>query len=414
MSRRGRSSNLIDIYFTYSNASEAVEIANAIGAAYLVHWKNLHNDRYEERIRRVQLDYTKMNASTSAKSEAYRMLASENVSGEELQSAKRDWLNFQSMASMLEKRLEQIRLEKIIVATSARISEKADFDTVARGPGLGSGYLLIFGMSLLGTATIVGVMYKLQKRKKSIASIAKAVAPPSLTVLTEKANEIPDHSASFEKLRSEILAAQGEAQGVLITVVPCMVGESATEVSSQLAASLAEGGNTTLLVDGHLRQPTVQQQYEASHQPGLSDFLVGTMQLSETVIKSPLENLWFMPGGNIPENSTELLNPSALQHFQSETRSRFDYIIVNAPPLMSSVDSLIFVGESEMTFLNTEVGNAPYEVLTRARRAIEQAGGVMSGLVLKQVEENEELEIRPADLIKGVKEALSEVAHLKK
>ena len=113
------------------------------------------------------------------------------------------------MSSMLEKKLEQIRLEKIIVATSARISEKADFDTIARGPGLGAGYFLILTMSLLGTVLTVGVMYALQKRKKSIASIARAVAPPSLTVLTEIPNETAGSADDAPHPRSASAATAG-------------------------------------------------------------------------------------------------------------------------------------------------------------------------------------------------------------
>ena len=386
--RISRNGNLIDIFFTSPNATEAVEIANGIAAAYLEHWKILHNDRYDEMIEKVSFDHKKLDSVTSAKSEAYQIMensAKKNPDPEELQSAKRDWLNFESMSRIMEKQLEQIRLEKIIVATSARIHEQASLKTAARGPNLWSGLFLIALASFLGAAGVAGLFKRSRRRKDhSIVRIAKAVAAPTLTVLPESEEADPDHSAGFQKLRADILAEHPTPKGVVVAVVPTLVGEQATPVAGELAKELAKAGHTTLIVDCDMASPTVQYRFNASSRPGLSDFLDGEMQLVEAVVKSPYNNLWILPGGTIPESSAELLRSEAANAFFEQARNRIDVVVLNCPPLMSSIDSLILVERADMTFLSAQVGKAPHDLLVRSRRAIEEAGGTISGLVLRQ------------------------------
>lgn len=384
----------IQIRFSSPNAQLAVEIANAIGANYIEHWKNLHNDRYDEMIHSLASDHKQFKSAVAIKLAALDVLQADEASTEELEKTKLELAEMKKKNASFESEIEKVNLEKAAITSAVRFKENATVDDVEFGADISGGITLILLLAFFATAATAGFLRIQAKSEVSISDIAKAVAPPTLTLFPQSNRSISEMTGPFEKLREGIIGLYPAPEGVTIAAVPCLVEEDASAIACELAKTLSSGGNTTLIIDGNINEPRIHGNYNASPHPGVSDYLAGEMSMKETVVKTQHDNLWMMPGGTIRERSSDLMRGERMQELVVDAKSRFDFVIFNSAPILSCVDSLILIGESDMTFLCTEAGEASNDVLTRTRYAIEQAGGKLGGLVLTGV--------NPGEVKKGV------------
>ena len=129
-------------------------------------------------------------------------------------------------------------------------------------------------------------------------------------------------------------------------------------VASNLAISLAQAGQRTLMIDADMRRPKVHEIFEVAQEPGLSNLLVGNAKPSEAVRKSPVANLWLLSSGRIPPNPAELLGSPRFQELVASLRGQFEWVIIDSPPVMAVTDAallahgatgVVFVVGAEMT-----------------------------------------------------------------
>jgi capsular exopolysaccharide synthesis family protein len=151
-------------------------------------------------------------------------------------------------------------------------------------------------------------------------------------------------------------------------------GEGKTMVASNLAMALARAGQRVLLIDADMRRPRVHEMFGRKREPGLSNVLVGNARLSEAVLEHPGSNLWVLPAGRIPPNAAELLGSTRFRDLLTAMGPRFDYIVIDTPPLMAVTDALlvsnlvtgvIYVVGNEMT--SRHVARRTLEYLTHAK-----------------------------------------------
>ncbi|MBR2459810.1 MAG: CpsD/CapB family tyrosine-protein kinase [Clostridia bacterium] len=164
--------------------------------------------------------------------------------------------------------------------------------------------------------------------------------------------------APAKKLASELDFASAEAYNLLRTNVsfalagkdggaklfgvssPCpQEGKSFTSIN--LSYALAKDGHKVLLIDADMRRPSVSTVLELSRTPGLSNVLAGANP-DETIHYGTLhENLDVLLSGDIPPNPSELLGSPMMQRLIGEFGEKYDYIVVDLPPVTAVADPLI-------------------------------------------------------------------------
>jgi len=385
----------IEITYSSPNSAEAVEIANAVGNSFLQHWRNNYNDRYAEMIDGLAGDHQEFKSAVAIKLAALHVMETGNVSSDELQKTKAELADLKVKNALFESRISKIKYEQNVVSSAARITRNAASDRLSFGPRIGAGIMLMVMMALLATSATATFLFLKSRRRVSITDIARSVSPHTLalfpkTIHGEKGFVDPAHSReSFEVLRDRILELCPNPEGVTIAMVPCLLSDDASTIASELAKLLAEGGHPTLLIEGNLKAPRVHGYFDASPHPGVSEFLTGELSMCETVVKTSFNRLWMMPGGTVCENTAQLLVNEKMKELIAEARSRFDFVIFNGAPMMSAIDSLILISESDLTFLCADAGKATREMLIKTRHAVDQSGGKIGGLILTGVEPDE-------------------------
>lgn len=118
-------------------------------------------------------------------------------------------------------------------------------------------------------------------------------------------------------------------------------GEGKSTTSINLAYVLAESGKRVLLIDGDLRVPSIAKKMEIESTPGLTNLLMGQDAQDLSVFRSKILNNWYIiPSGELPPNPSELLGSRRMAALLDALSEKFDYIIIDLPPVNLVSDAL--------------------------------------------------------------------------
>jgi capsular exopolysaccharide synthesis family protein len=189
----------------------------------------------------------------------------------------------------------------------------------------------------------------------------------------------------YRLLRTRLETRDASGRNQLLLVTSPRLGDGKTTTSSNLALTLArEFQHRVILVEADLRRPTLAQRFGLSAQRGLVDVLLGGLPLDEAIIPIPEHHLALLPAGQEGTRSTELLASSMMQRAIDDLRSRFDRIIVDAPPV-ALADTHILARIADGVIVVVRAGVTPRPALERALAAIDRER--LLGLVLNEVDD---------------------------
>ncbi|MEK6802023.1 MAG: AAA family ATPase [Nitrospirota bacterium] len=158
-----------------------------------------------------------------------------------------------------------------------------------------------------------------------------------------------------------------EKQSTVVAVSSAVKGEGKTTTVINLGYTLARDlGKRVLLVDCDLKCPGLHTFMEGSTDGGLADYLAGDREIDDCVAGFGEVPCWIMPVGNPVVNSTELLRTDRLAALFARLRNRFDYIILNTPPILPQATMNILAGHSDILLLVVRANSTPHDVVKRA------------------------------------------------
>ena len=193
---------------------------------------------------------------------------------------------------------------------------------------------------------------------------------------------------AFKRLRTNALIALGESDKKcrIIGVTSAQPSEGKSTVSVNLAYSLAELGESVLVIDGDMRRPAVHDIVGASQIPGVSDILTGKSSLNEAVVryKSTADSTAFglIPGGEIPDHPAELLNSSRFGKVLEVVSTVFDYVIVDLPPVNAVIDAVNVAKHTDGLVVVLREDHCPRYVLNECLEQLRYAKANILGFVM--------------------------------
>jgi polysaccharide biosynthesis transport protein len=122
-------------------------------------------------------------------------------------------------------------------------------------------------------------------------------------------------------------------------------GDGKTTLASNLAVAIANSGKRTLLVDADFRRPRVHKMFGISDSTGLSEVMNGTVELADAIQEPEIENLSILVCGKRPANPAELLTSSQFQQLIEVVREKYEFVIVDTPPILAVTDPLAVAPE---------------------------------------------------------------------
>jgi len=196
-------------------------------------------------------------------------------------------------------------------------------------------------------------------------------------------------SEAFRALRTSLLLSQADHPPQVILMTSALPREGKTTAAVNLAVTLAQLGDKTLLVDADLRKPGINRALslvDGKH-AGLSSYLAGVSSLDLiTVLHPAITNLAAIPTGPIPPNPADLLSSRRLTELIAELRTRYKFVVIDSPPIMAATDAVILSVLVDGVLLVVRSGETPKEAFTRTRDLLAGVKCRMLGVVLNAVD----------------------------
>jgi capsular exopolysaccharide synthesis family protein len=226
------------------------------------------------------------------------------------------------------------------------------------------------------------------------------------TEVAERAARLVSHFApqsrlaeSYRAIRTNLAFAGLDKDFKTIVVTSSSPEEGKTTSIINLAITMAQGGNRVLLIEGDLRKPMISRMFGMDYVPGLSDVLLGSYEWkkvvrtisdimtgtlsTEDILQTPgIENLHILSSGTIPPNPAELIYSKAIGEFISEVRAAYDYVLIDAPPLLAATDAALLAAKADAVVMVYRVGKIPRGVLKRAKAQLDNVKANVIGVIL--------------------------------
>jgi polysaccharide biosynthesis transport protein len=196
-------------------------------------------------------------------------------------------------------------------------------------------------------------------------------------------------SEAFRALRTSLLLSQADHPPQVILVTSALPREGKTTAAANLAVTLAQLGDRTLLIDADLRKPGIGRLLDLGNgkYAGLSSYLAGVSSLDLVTIQHPaIPNLSAIPTGPLPPNSADLLSSHKLADAIVELRTKFKFIVIDTPPIMAATDAVVLSVQADGVLLVVRSGETPKEAFTRARDLLLSVKCHLLGVVLNAVD----------------------------
>jgi len=202
-----------------------------------------------------------------------------------------------------------------------------------------------------------------------------------------KSKASPGESEILEQtrtLRTNIQYLDIHANLRTILITSPNLGEGKTFICKQLAKAFAAGGKNVVLVDADLRKVEHSHDKDADS-PGLSDAIMGTVDLMAVTYKTKTDRFWMLPSGPLPPNPSELLDSESMQSVLDSLRTGFDIVIIDSSPIRMFSDPLVLASKVDGTVLVAEARSTSEESLKAAAELLSGPNINLLGTVLNKV-----------------------------
>jgi capsular exopolysaccharide synthesis family protein len=162
--------------------------------------------------------------------------------------------------------------------------------------------------------------------------------------------------------------------------------EGKTFSSMNFAASLAQQGLRTLLIDADLRRPSIASHLASvpgQELAGVTDYLLGGKSLPELVRpKEGLEHFFWIAAGSPPANPADLLAQGKLKDLIAAALKEFDRVVLDSAPINVVSDTLLIAHDIPATVLVVYGRKTPRKAVLRCVHLLHKAGARVEGIVL--------------------------------
>lgn len=190
---------------------------------------------------------------------------------------------------------------------------------------------------------------------------------------------------AYRTLRTNIQYSSFDKEIKSIAITSAEPSEGKSTVSGNLALSFAQNDKKVILIDCDLRKPSVHKNFKISNVIGLSEVLVGKIDINEAIQKRN-DNLDVLTSGKIPPNPSEMLSSMAMTNLIEELKEKYEIIILDTAPLKAVTDAQILSTKVDGTILVTRAEKTKRESVIEAKNLLTKVGANIIGTVLHAVE----------------------------
>jgi capsular exopolysaccharide synthesis family protein len=195
--------------------------------------------------------------------------------------------------------------------------------------------------------------------------------PVSKDILNFRAID-PFYYELVKGLRAKIEYKMDTLNLRVLAVSSAVAGEGKTLMAIQLAANMASTGRKkVLLIDMDLRKSNIAKELRITQNPGLSEFLTGSVPKEKLIRNSVVPGLSVIVGGKTISSPADMLAGEKFRSLLRELREQFDVVILDTPPILPVPDAVTISEQVDAFILLFRFNHTPHQLF---RQAIEELG----------------------------------------
>ena len=231
---------------------------------------------------------------------------------------------------------------------------------------------------------ITGKLSKSKSEKRAIKASGKASHHSHRTQFLLNDKTPFDVTEAFRNLKASLSVSVPKKEGgIAIMTTSAYPEDGKTTVTANLALMFALSDAKVVLVDADIRKGRVAKYFKRKTSPGLSDYLSGQNTLDEVIHQSSVNpNLSYITCGTHSPKPYELLESNEMKALLQDLRSRYDYVIIDTPPVLLISDALALATEVDGTVLVCRHQVSYVSDISRALNALEFAKANVLGVVV--------------------------------
>ncbi len=152
----------------------------------------------------------------------------------------------------------------------------------------------------------------------------------------------------FRQIRTTLRSFSKIQNNKRLLVTSSIQGEGKSFVASNLAISLANSGKKIALLELDLYQPKIHTMFNITPQGGITDFLLGNIEIEDMLIPTGIQNLTVIPAGNLIDSPSELLLNGRLELLLNKLDGLFDILVIDTPPIKPITDAFEIARMSDL------------------------------------------------------------------
>jgi len=187
----------------------------------------------------------------------------------------------------------------------------------------------------------------------------------------------------FRLLSTKLFNLQRQSDLKKLLITSCMVGDGKSTTAANLAATIGRHGKRkVLLLEGDLHRPVLASLLGLDGAKGLSDCLEKEEPVSKFMYRSEGSGMWLLAGGTPSDNPLQLLQSDRLFDVMKQFEAFFDWVVIDAPPLLSLADTHWWARIADGVLLVVREGFTNKRLLGKALESLDSTK--LLGIVLNE------------------------------
>jgi capsular exopolysaccharide synthesis family protein len=307
------------------------------------------------------------------------------------QDAKHKYVEERKLLEAAKSRLSSESMERTMPRNAAFVRDLAEpalfpsKPNVTLNMALGVAAGLVLGISLAFFVEYLDTSVKtMDDVEKYVDLPVLAVIPQGIKMLPNAGDDTADAEA-YRILKTNVDFNRKKLNASTLSIVSGGAQEGKSTTACNLATSWAKSGLRILVVDADMRRPSQHRLFGVENRLGLGNYLKGEATLDQVIHPTSVSNLSLTPAGSAATDVVSLLHSETMEHLVEVAKERFDVVIFDSPPILGVSDASIIASLVDGSIVVVQHRRFPRSMLLRVKKAIQNVGGEILGVVLNNV-----------------------------